>query len=61
MFVHPRQYDSAVYRDFKGGGGEMEEKREGGGGLRKGKKKKKKKKPKRLGKKRCKKIPDSPH
>lgn len=21
MFVHPRQYDSAVYRDFKGGWG----------------------------------------
>lgn len=37
----------------------MEEKREGG--VEKRKKKEKEKKPERLGKKRCKKIPDSPH
>lgn len=56
VFVHPRQYDSAVYRDLKEGGGVNGKEKEGpekwGGGQ---------KKPERLGKKRCKKIPDSPH
>lgn len=40
MFVHPRQYDSAVCRDFKGGGVNGREK---GRGAEKRKKRKRKK------------------
>lgn len=44
MFVHPRQYDSAVYRDMKGGGGvkakEKEGPEKGGGGAGGGKREK---------------------